>query len=304
MGNVDGIPVASQVKSMVQASHGDMDAAVETQRRFSERCIGVAQVRSVVEIASGDAEQAVVTQQRFFENTHRLLESSDVADAVPGVSQLKSLALAVAGDTDGAIETQKNFTRRCPVVSQVRSACEAFVLEKPEEAAATQRDFVQFASGALDKVPAVGHAKGLVHHAMGDHGRGDEALSSASESFDRGAELVGTAVRDIFEQSRQEGGSSGSGHVRSAPSRSHRVSAGLTQDELEQHTSRLSITEAMCESHKACPICLQAFSPGESGRMLPCFHAFHAECSERWLGVHGDCPVCRCEVRQAQQPLS
>jgi hypothetical protein len=29
---------------------------------------------------------------------------------------------------------------------------------------------------------------------------------------------------------------------------------------------------------------------------MPCGHRFHGECLERWLGVHGSCPVCRSEL--------
>ncbi|XP_047062449.1 E3 ubiquitin-protein ligase RING1-like [Lolium rigidum] len=42
-----------------------------------------------------------------------------------------------------------------------------------------------------------------------------------------------------------------------------------------------------------CAICLDAF---DAGKEMPCGHRFHGECLDRWLGVHGSCPVCRSEL--------
>ncbi|KAM3384092.1 hypothetical protein ACQJBY_008634 [Aegilops geniculata] len=48
-----------------------------------------------------------------------------------------------------------------------------------------------------------------------------------------------------------------------------------------------------------CAICLDAFG---AGKEMPCGHRFHGECLERWLGVHGSCPVCRHELPKAEPP--
>lgn len=311
MGNVDGVPVASQVKSLVQASRGDVDGAFETQERFSERCIGVAQIRSVAQAATGDLEGAALTQQRFFDNTQRLLDNSETADAVPGVSQLKSLALFVSGDPERAIETQANFTRRCPVVSQMRSGVEAFVLEDPDQAAATQRDFLRFADATTDRLPVVGHAKGLVFHALGEHDRGNQSIYTSTESTVQGASLVGSGLLNIVDPSTGSSSSSSGRNVAQgeemswAESHSQAPSAAaacgngpLDRDDINRLTVCMEITPAICESHKACPICFENFAAGEQARMLPCFHTFHANCCERWLQMHGLCPVCRFCVRE------
>lgn len=39
-----------------------------------------------------------------------------------------------------------------------------------------------------------------------------------------------------------------------------------------------------------CAICLDGF---EVRKEMPCGHSFHGECLERWLGMHGGCPVFR-----------
>ncbi|KAJ4813964.1 E3 ubiquitin-protein ligase [Rhynchospora pubera] len=40
-----------------------------------------------------------------------------------------------------------------------------------------------------------------------------------------------------------------------------------------------------------CSVCLDRFS--DAAKEMPCSHRFHAECIERWLGLHGSCPLCR-----------
>ncbi|KAL6187696.1 hypothetical protein ACLB2K_039091 [Fragaria x ananassa] len=42
-----------------------------------------------------------------------------------------------------------------------------------------------------------------------------------------------------------------------------------------------------------CPICLDQFEVGGEAKQMPCNHVFHGDCVEKWLKVHGTCPVCR-----------
>ena len=46
-------------------------------------------------------------------------------DWIPVVSQIKSWVYLVVGNVDQAKQTQINFSKRCPVISQLRSAVEA-----------------------------------------------------------------------------------------------------------------------------------------------------------------------------------
>ncbi|KAL0424353.1 UNVERIFIED_CONTAM: E3 ubiquitin-protein ligase MP [Sesamum radiatum] len=41
-----------------------------------------------------------------------------------------------------------------------------------------------------------------------------------------------------------------------------------------------------------CPVCLAEYGEVEVKEM-PCEHRFHSGCIEKWLGIHGSCPVCR-----------
>ncbi|XP_010552573.1 PREDICTED: E3 ubiquitin-protein ligase RDUF1-like [Tarenaya hassleriana] len=45
-----------------------------------------------------------------------------------------------------------------------------------------------------------------------------------------------------------------------------------------------------------CAICLDDMVVGETGKEMPCKHRFHGQCIEKWLLLHGSCPVCRFEM--------
>ena len=102
-------------------------------------------------------------------------------DAIPFLSQTKSLFQAVCFDFDGARRTQENFSRQCPVVSQIRSACE-WAQGDSKAARETQEQCLGFLSDVVDGIPAVGHVKGGIHYAFGDKDGGDKAMKSASRT--------------------------------------------------------------------------------------------------------------------------
>ncbi|MBA0766713.1 hypothetical protein Gotri_015731, partial [Gossypium trilobum] len=47
------------------------------------------------------------------------------------------------------------------------------------------------------------------------------------------------------------------------------------------------------ESGKDCCVCLEEFEVEEEAREMPCKHVFRSGCIEKWLLIHGLCPVCR-----------
>ncbi|KAL8224479.1 hypothetical protein R6Q57_019954 [Mikania cordata] len=42
-----------------------------------------------------------------------------------------------------------------------------------------------------------------------------------------------------------------------------------------------------------CVICLDEWRIGDAVKEMPCKHKFHGGCVDRWLQIHGSCPVCR-----------
>jgi len=56
---------------------------------------------------------------------------------------------------------------------------------------------------------------------------------------------------------------------------------------------------------RKCMVCFEKFKVGEPMRSLPCIHAFHKKCIDKWLGRSKKCPVCNRridEVMQASAP--
>jgi len=51
------------------------------------------------------------------------------------------------------------------------------------------------------------------------------------------------------------------------------------------------------EAKTRCLICLDDFEPSQRLRLLPCFHHFHVDCIDRWLGEKAECPVCKHTIR-------
>ncbi|XP_052198100.1 E3 ubiquitin-protein ligase MPSR1-like [Diospyros lotus] len=47
------------------------------------------------------------------------------------------------------------------------------------------------------------------------------------------------------------------------------------------------------EEESECAICLAEYEVGGEAKEMPCKHRFHPGCIEKWLGIHGSCPVCR-----------
>nr|XP_043613473.1 E3 ubiquitin-protein ligase MPSR1 [Erigeron canadensis] len=45
-----------------------------------------------------------------------------------------------------------------------------------------------------------------------------------------------------------------------------------------------------------CVICMEEYKVGDVAKEMPCQHKFHGECVDKWLKIHGTCPVCRLKV--------
>ncbi|KAG5240128.1 Posttranslational modification, protein turnover, chaperone [Salix suchowensis] len=52
-----------------------------------------------------------------------------------------------------------------------------------------------------------------------------------------------------------------------------------------------------------CAICLEEWECGAVVREMPCKHRFHGNCVEKWLKIHGNCPVCRYKMPVDEEEL-
>ncbi|KAF2368872.1 Zinc finger RING-type [Trinorchestia longiramus] len=47
---------------------------------------------------------------------------------------------------------------------------------------------------------------------------------------------------------------------------------------------------------ECCAVCLEAYSAGDTVRVLPCRHEFHKACVDPWLLDHRTCPMCKMDI--------
>ncbi|XP_021741877.1 uncharacterized RING finger protein P4H10.07-like isoform X1 [Chenopodium quinoa] len=69
-------------------------------------------------------------------------------------------------------------------------------------------------------------------------------------------------------------------------------------DSLPIKTYEKPITADHGDDVDQCYICLVEYEKGDKIRVLPCHHAYHMSCVDKWLKeIHGVCPLCRGDVR-------
>ncbi|PIK47037.1 putative E3 ubiquitin-protein ligase RNF38 isoform X2 [Apostichopus japonicus] len=51
------------------------------------------------------------------------------------------------------------------------------------------------------------------------------------------------------------------------------------------------------EEDKSCTICMGDYETNEELRRLPCFHAYHTKCIDKWFEQNSACPICRVRVQ-------
>lgn len=65
---------------------------------------------------------------------------------------------------------------------------------------------------------------------------------------------------------------------------------GLNRAEIDSLTPYIQSNE---KDSRTCVICLSRFELKSKIRPLPCNHAFHAKCVDKWLRANRTCPICR-----------
>ncbi|KAL3841702.1 hypothetical protein ACJMK2_019809 [Sinanodonta woodiana] len=70
---------------------------------------------------------------------------------------------------------------------------------------------------------------------------------------------------------------------------------GLTKAESNRLPIKLfkKMESGSCDQSEECLICMCDYEDGDSLKILPCFHQFHAGCIDKWILKNATCPVCR-----------
>lgn len=102
-------------------------------------------------------------------------------NTIPVVSQVKSTIQLVTGDAKGAAETQEKFFHEAIGVSQITAVAYAISGNEKKAEETLERGLTTL-SNTADGIPVVGHAKGLVHYAMGDDEKGDRAMMASTRT--------------------------------------------------------------------------------------------------------------------------
>lgn len=69
---------------------------------------------------------------------------------------------------------------------------------------------------------------------------------------------------------------------------------GATASQIRNHTQLYTFKKvANNDAHTRCSVCISDFEEGEEVRMLPCIHAYHKDCIDKWLSQKINCPVCQ-----------
>lgn len=228
------------------------------------------------------------------------LDGSELLDGLPFASQGKSVVQAMAGDADGAVRTQENFTRRCPVISQVRQHMEQSSGDT-EAAGRTQSEFQKSMSevGAALAVGAQTANTAINRFQESEVGcevtrRAEDATRRAFEAAERLAQQLSqtnlgrnfTNLLERIEARHSSGNGRGMGYA---------GEQFVSSRDLSDYT--LLTPVAAAQSGEQCSCCMEAFREGDMMRVLPCFHALHPDCADKWLYSNPVCPICRCDIR-------
>eukprot|EP01084_Bolivina_argentea_P134539 237300_1 len=107
----DTVPVASQIKSILQLLFGESEKALETQINFLDGTPLISQLKSLYEVfISNDLIQAKKTQNKF------LIVTNATFDNIPLIGHIKGLGHYLIGDYSNGHNAIKRSTRTTVVI--------------------------------------------------------------------------------------------------------------------------------------------------------------------------------------------
>ena len=98
MGNINAIPVISQVKSLVQVIGGNAKGAKETQESFLRTAPLFSEVNTIIHLANGNVDEAKKIQKEYFDNLISIVDDTPVLGHVKGTIHI------LAGDEERGLQ--------------------------------------------------------------------------------------------------------------------------------------------------------------------------------------------------------
>ncbi len=84
------------------------------------------------------------------------------------------------------------------------------------------------------------------------------------------------------QQSARENARASDGDIGALPTRKFKMPANVA-----------TMTDENKAEQMTCRICLIEYEENDELRTLPCFHAYHKDCIDRWLQTNRRCPICK-----------
>mmetsp|Transcript_28706 Transcript_28706/g.46415 ORF Transcript_28706/g.46415 Transcript_28706/m.46415 type:complete len:779 (+) Transcript_28706:338-2674(+) len=181
------------------------------------------------------------------------------------------------------------------------------VCQSDEEADEVVQNFVtqaldgQELAGDMSQQGTWGRGSRHLNHIFDYSGTGIEALSNEER-----LELVATIFGFTSPSAGLglTGGNSLRYNFRNSRSFRRRRGMGLSASDISRlpiRTFRERVESEEDNSNTQCMICINSFESGERLRTLPCFHAYHVDCIDRWLAENSKCPVCQRDANNVNQ---
>ena len=65
---------------------------------------------------------------------------------------------------------------------------------------------------------------------------------------------------------------------------------GANKQQIDAGSIKAKLKE---DKEEDCVICMEPMKKNTLARTLPCMHAFHSRCVDKWLKSNNSCPICK-----------